>query len=34
MFSTVVVTGATGLAVLSYVLINCVFVARFNKLVA
>lgn len=34
MFSTIVVTGATGLAVLSYIIINCVFVGRFEKLVA
>jgi len=31
MFSSIVVTGATGLAVLSYIIINCVFVARFEK---
>jgi len=33
-FSTIVVTGATGLAILSYIVINCIVVARFNKLVA
>ena len=34
MFSTIVVTGATGLAIVSYIIINCVVVARFDKLVA
>lgn len=34
MFSTVVVTGATGLAIVTYIIINCVFAARFEKLVA
>ena len=33
-YSSVVVTGATGLSVLSYIVINCVFVSRFNKLIA
>jgi hypothetical protein len=33
MFSTVVVTGATGLAVVSYIIINFVFASRFMKLV-
>jgi uncharacterized membrane protein len=34
MFSTIFVTGATGFAVLTYILINFVFAARFEKLVA
>jgi len=32
-FSSFVVAGGTALAVLSYIIINCVVVAKFNKLV-
>jgi uncharacterized membrane protein len=34
MFSTFIVSGATGFAVLTYITINFVFAAKFDKLVA